>query len=491
MRENLPLVSVTMACYNHEKYVAQAIESVLNQTYPNIELIVADNGSLDNSYEIIKRYEGKVKKILRLEKNDRKKCTNMLFAETSGSYFTVMTSDDYWEPDKVELQMKAFRENPNVGVCATWAVYADENLVPISDKNVFIQENRSRAEWIRYFLENGNCIAYASVIMDMELRKKVLPGINRGYSQLADYYWWICLIQETDFYIVPKILMRFRWHLSGSNRNESAPSEENDIRVRNEHADILSHVFQHIPDQLFLQAFKDVLINPDARTEEEIMCEKFFALLRLAEQKYYYQPCVERFYHDHYRKISEEGQRSGLEEPLERIYHYSGSDFSKWSGRTGIAKYYYDLKNVIAHYEQDIKYLELLQDFCLAGKEGKEYESCISEMKKLRFLSLPDEKQKLILAVYECSERVFALQRQLDTIEYGAVIESLQGLATGIDMVLEDLGYLDWEIKETDWSVFKELIQCGRKEQIDLTESVFPFLNLICESLRNICKFKP
>ncbi len=485
MKEKLPLVSVTMACYNHEQYVADAIESVLNQTYPNIELIVADNGSLDNSYEVIRQYEGKVKKIFRLEKNDRKKCAEMLFAETSGSYFTIMPSDDYWEPEKVELQMQAFRDHPNVKVCATWAVYTDENLIPISDNSVFIQENRSRAEWIRYLLENGNCFAYASVIMDMDLKRKALPRLNRGYIQLADFYWWLCLIQETDFYVVPQILMKFRWHLSGSNRNESAPTEENGIRTKNEQADILYHIFENISDPLFLQAFRDVLIKPDARTKEEIMCEKFFVLLRLAERKYFYQPCVQRFYHEHYREINEEGKKSGLEETLENVYHYSSIDFGMWSGSTGLPRYYNDLSNVKVYQEQHMKYLELLQAFCLEEKEGEEYKKCVSKMKKLRLFSLPDEKQKLVLNVCKCSERVLALQQQLDTLGYHAVIESLHGLVTSMDLILEDLYYLEWEIKESDWDVFKELIQYGRKERIDLEESVFPFLRFVCDSLRN------
>ena len=67
---NLPLVSVVMMCYNHGAYVGKVIESILNQTYPNIELIVADNGSTDDSFEVIRRYKDRIK-LLRLEKNNR------------------------------------------------------------------------------------------------------------------------------------------------------------------------------------------------------------------------------------------------------------------------------------------------------------------------------------------------------------------------------------------------------------------------------------
>ena len=65
-----PLVSVIMPCYNHEKYVAQTIESVLNQTYKNIEFIVVDNGSTDGSFHVIQQYRDRIDKIYQLKEND-------------------------------------------------------------------------------------------------------------------------------------------------------------------------------------------------------------------------------------------------------------------------------------------------------------------------------------------------------------------------------------------------------------------------------------
>lgn len=479
MKENMPLVSVVMPCYNHEKYVAQAIESVLNQTYPNIEFIIADNGSTDRSYEVMKRYEGRVRKLLHLEKNDREKCWEMLIAEAGGSYFAVMTSDDYWEPEKVELQMQAFREQPGLKLCATWAVYTDEDLVPRPGQNVFIQQNRSRGEWIRYLLENGNCIAYPSVIMDIESRKRSIQQFTRGYRQLGDLYLWLCFLLETDIYVVPQVLMKFRWHLSGGNQNESAPSRENNIRTKNEQADILSYMFENMPDELFLQAFGDELVHPDACSHEEIICEKFFALLRLAEKKYYYQPCVQRFFHDNFKKDN----GKGLEKTLEQKYRYSRLDFYEYSGRTGLEKYYRDLAKAAVYEEAHRKYLRRLQAFCLAEKEGEAYRKTVSAMNRWRLLSLPESRQEPLFLVYQYCRKILGLQECLDTLDYGTVMEAISGLSTSVESVWEDLQYLEFGIAKADWALFKELVHYGQKEQIDLRESIFPFVGLLCESL--------
>lgn len=486
MENQYPLVSVIMPCYNHEKYVAQAIESVLNQTYPNIEFIIGENGSTDGSYEIIKQYEGRVKKIIRLEKNDIKKCGELMFAEAKGDYITAMTSDDYWEPDKIELQMQIFREYPNVKACGTWALYTDEDLVPLKDQsdNVFIKENRNRAQWMRWFIEHGNCIAFPSVVIEMQLRKRVFVECNRGYRQLSDFYLWVRIIQEADIYIIQKPLMKFRQHFSGANRNESAPTEENNIQWRNEFADIISEIFEQISDELFLETFAGELVNPYASTQEEILCEKFLVLKRLAEKQFYYQPCVCRFYYNNFNKTDENGKVIGLGKALDRIYHFSYNDFGKWSGQTGIAKYYYNMKKLEACHERQTKYLQLLEESLLEGTAGKEYEQSLAKMKKMRLYSLSDVKQQLIFVNYQFCAKVLSLQEQQDNMGYAAVVDVISGFVTNIDSIWDELQYLVWGIAEEDWTLFKKLIHHGKLVQIDLNESVFPFINLIFDSLQ-------
>lgn len=112
MNEALPLVTVAVPCYNHERYVAECIESIISQTYKNIELIVVDDGSTDRSPEILKNLQKKYgfKLILQSNQGVVKTINNILQHSTHGTYFSLCASDDYWLPTKIEKQI-AFMES--------------------------------------------------------------------------------------------------------------------------------------------------------------------------------------------------------------------------------------------------------------------------------------------------------------------------------------------------------------------------------------------
>lgn len=479
MENQKPLVSVLMPCYNHEKYVAQSIESILNQTYANIELIVADNGSTDGSYEVIQQYQDKIR-ILHLDQNDLLKAILMLHDTSRGEYVAIATSDDYWEPDKIELQMEVFEKYPNVMVCTTQAVSVDENSTFLEEpsQSVFAQKNRSRGEWMKYLVLCGNRLAYPSAVMKRETYRRVSVEWERGYKQVGDLFYWLrILLEGGEIYVVQKTLVKFRWHLADENRNLSAPTQENEIRFGNEIADAVLYVFENISDDFFREAFGSEMIDPKASSAEEIIFEKLLLLLKLAEGKHFYQTSVMRFYYNNFAKINENKE-------LMQKYHFSCVDFDKWSGQAGMRKMEYDMATVLSRCDEYKKRLNLLQDAYLKGKEGEEYEQSISKLKKIYFLSIPDENQKTISLTCEHCENVLALWKYLDAVEYKVVIDALWNFAESIDRVWNDLQYLQWGITEDDWTLFKQLIQMGMMEKIDLEEAVFPFLKLIGQKLQ-------
>ena len=110
----MPKVSVLMPCYNHEKYVGEAIESVLNQTYKDFELFVVDNGCTDNSYNVIKSFEDPRIKVFQLKKNDIEEAYRIMLRNQKGKYIAMMYSDDIWEKNKLEKQMMILEKNPNI-----------------------------------------------------------------------------------------------------------------------------------------------------------------------------------------------------------------------------------------------------------------------------------------------------------------------------------------------------------------------------------------
>ena len=113
-----PLVSVVIPSYNHEKYIKETIESVVKQTYKNIELFVIDDGSKDSSPQIIKELGDKYNFFYLLRENKgHLKTVNELYAMCKGKYICVIGSDDLWTLDKVEKQVKFMEENPNIAAC--------------------------------------------------------------------------------------------------------------------------------------------------------------------------------------------------------------------------------------------------------------------------------------------------------------------------------------------------------------------------------------
>lgn len=129
---NEKLVTVGVALYNHEKYIVKCLESIVKQTYENIELIVIDDGSPDNSYKVAKEYLEKQKynknyKIITRENKGMCNTLNEIISISSGDYFSFVGSDDAWYLEKIELQVKFLDENLDIDLVHSNSTYIDEN----------------------------------------------------------------------------------------------------------------------------------------------------------------------------------------------------------------------------------------------------------------------------------------------------------------------------------------------------------------------------
>ena len=272
--ENGPLVSVILPAYNHEKYVARAIESVINQSYKNIEILVADDGSSDRTPEVMKQYSKYFAKEYYFEENIRGRAV-FLANQASGKYIALIHSDDYWEPDKIALQVKELEEKG--GISLTWAYYITEEGETIENAT-FIKRNRGRIDWLRYLWDKGNCFCNPSSVM---LKELFLRPRTHGESakQLPYYFKWIDFLKDNDIHIVPFPLTKMGVHYSGNNVNDSAPTRENRYREMLEDGIHWMSVLDDMDDSLFISIFGDVFRNKNADSKEELMCEKYFLML--------------------------------------------------------------------------------------------------------------------------------------------------------------------------------------------------------------------
>ena len=126
-----PLVSIVCLCYNHERFVREAVESVLNQSYPNIQVLIVDDASTDNSRSVIREIAAKNPDIeIILTERNLGNCAafNLALQNVKGEFVVDFATDDVMEPERIARQIDFFKTlDPSYGVIFSDATYIDEN----------------------------------------------------------------------------------------------------------------------------------------------------------------------------------------------------------------------------------------------------------------------------------------------------------------------------------------------------------------------------
>jgi len=256
----LPKVSIIIASYNHEKYVRECIQSALDQTYQDFEIVITDDGSSDRTVEVIKEFADPR---IRLDAFIYNKgvCTalNNCISKAVGDYIAVLNSDDTWELTKLEKQVAYLDAHPEVGAVFTKAAFIDEagNLMgPEKYQHfyAFEKKNRSRYEWLKHFFVIGNCLCHPSIL----IRKKCHEDIglyNKRMFNLHDLDTWVRLCFKYEIHILDDKLVRFR--IRDGELNAGSDRMPNRIRIRFEHMQILNHYLAIADKQLLLNIFPE------------------------------------------------------------------------------------------------------------------------------------------------------------------------------------------------------------------------------------------
>lgn len=224
-----PLFSIIMTSYNYEKYIFHAIESVISQTYQNWELIIVDDCSIDDSWQIIKGFSDARIKAIR-QKENLGACTayNLALSMAQGEYIASLDSDDIFYPKKLERQSRFFVDNPEIDICGSYVTEIDCNgcvldgQTPHADWfNVSIDFN-DPVSWIK---ENHLC--HSSVVVRAEIHKK-LGWMNDQLTYTPDWEFWIrALANGCRFSVISERLTGYRNHgLNITHKNRVALLKE-------------------------------------------------------------------------------------------------------------------------------------------------------------------------------------------------------------------------------------------------------------------------
>ncbi len=207
-----PLVTVICICYNHARFVTEALDSVLNQTYPDIELIVIDDGSTDGSGKVIKKWMAshpEATMILNGKNLGYCKTFNKAWQISKGTLFVDLSADDVLLPNRIEEGVKTIEQaGEDFGVTFSDAQYIDEQGNPLwlhSEKypHSSIPKDDVYKEVIeRYFICSPT----------MMFRKSVLDSLN-GYDEslaFEDFDFWIRASRNFKFIYSPEVLVKKR-----------------------------------------------------------------------------------------------------------------------------------------------------------------------------------------------------------------------------------------------------------------------------------------
>lgn len=252
-----PRVSVLLSSYNHEAFVQEAIDSVLQQTFTDFELIIVDDASSDGSWEVIAR---NTDPRIRAHRNTSRKGAvnnaNWALRElVRGQFVAIHHSDDVWRREKLERQLAAFATNPALGAAFTWVQVIDECGATL-ENDWFNRPTATRWSLLGELFREENHLAHPSVLIRRECYESV--GLyNPLLVQTPDADMWCRLLLAWPIEIVPEKLTVHRLH---SNRSNTSNTARADVRVRtaNEWNHLRRHLLRITETEDFFRIFPEL-----------------------------------------------------------------------------------------------------------------------------------------------------------------------------------------------------------------------------------------
>ncbi len=284
-----PRVSVIMSVYNGEKYLREAVDSILNQTFTNFEFIIINDGSTDSSREIIESYnDSHICLIQNKENMGLIKSLNKGINLARGKYIARMDADDISLPERLETQFKYFDADPSLTLCASRFQVIDKNWNFGRKIQPFASKKLMSWHLLSWYLLFGNRICHSSVMVKKEALLK-LDGYAEWAHHCEDFELWSRMSFIYKMIIIPEVLIYWRYHQPGITQRYA--DEQRQTRYK-----ILHQLHEHLTGfkinnnlsiylhKMFYQCFEIKPYTTDAL--------KLLSKIKLSYDKYY-QPDLE------------------------------------------------------------------------------------------------------------------------------------------------------------------------------------------------------
>lgn len=204
----MPRVSVLMPAYNSEKYIAEAIESILNQTFTDFEFIIINDGSTDGTSKIVRKYATRDPRIKFID-NKRNQgliaVLNQGLDLCTGEYIARMDSDDISRPERFKLQVDYMDAHPNVGVVGAWCQKFGNQV----KNDVFkYQESMRLFDLLIY----GSRVSHPTAMIRTSVLRNNKIYYDPKYPHAEDYGFWVSIARVSEIHNLQTVLLDYRWH---------------------------------------------------------------------------------------------------------------------------------------------------------------------------------------------------------------------------------------------------------------------------------------
>ncbi len=333
-----PLVSICIPTYNAEKTIAETLNSIIGQTYTNIEIIISENASTDNTISLLNKFNDPRIKIYRTSKTIiAEKNFSRCIELATGEYIAIFHADDLYYPGMVEKQVQAFQDNSSIGAVFTMADYIDihgkiigEHKLPFELKSKQIYSSQ---EILTSILRNGNFLLCPSAMVRSKIYKQLAKFDVEMFGTSSDLDMWLRILKNHPIAILDEKLMSYRIsNLQGGTKYNYLRTDEADFfKVIDSHlldekftiktSSLNNYEFQRSDDNI--QRAVNYILKGQSRNAKELLKESFskkvfwvamsqfkrpklmavlvFGLMLLSSTYFGFEWYISKIYHKYYR----------------------------------------------------------------------------------------------------------------------------------------------------------------------------------------------
>ncbi|MBE9168996.1 glycosyltransferase family 2 protein [Pleurocapsales cyanobacterium LEGE 06147] len=213
----MPKVSAIIPAYNALRYLPKTIDSILNQTFDDFEVIVINDGSTDETEKWVAQIADARVKLICQKNQGLAAARNTGIKHAKGKYLAFLDADDLWEPTKLEKQVQVLEQNPEVGLVYTWVAYIDEKG---ESTGRVVQTQAEGYVWKklveRNLVECGSvAMVRSSCLVTVGLFDENLSSFNVG----EDWDMWLRIAAQYPFKVIKEPLVYYRQRLSSASKN--------------------------------------------------------------------------------------------------------------------------------------------------------------------------------------------------------------------------------------------------------------------------------